>query len=78
MRAFFESLARRRAALIARSTAQRAEVAAATAGVRRSSAEPLLLGAGIAVTLLTSSPKLRGWVVRGWAVYAFLRQLLKR
>lgn len=78
MRAFFESLARRRAALIARSAAQRAEAAAAAAAVRRASAEPLLLGAGIAVTLLSSSPKLRGWVVRGWAVYAFVRQLLNR
>ncbi|HEY7657206.1 MAG TPA: hypothetical protein VH881_10115 [Burkholderiales bacterium] len=77
MRAFFESLARRRAALIARSTAQRDEVATAAAGVQRASAEPLLLGAGIAVTLLSSSPKLRGWVVRAWAVYAFLRQLIK-
>ena len=78
MRAFFESLERRRVALIARSTAQRAEVAAAAASVQRASAEPLLLGAGIAVTLLSSSPKLRGWVVRAWAVYAFVRQLLRR
>jgi hypothetical protein len=78
VRAFFDTLARRRAALIARSTAQRGEVTAAVAGVRRASAEPLLLGAGIAVTLLSSSPKLRGWVVRALAVYAFVRQLLQR
>lgn len=78
MRAFFESLARRRAALIARSTTQRDEVASAAAGVRRASAEPLLLGAGIAVTLLSSSPKLRGWVVKALATYAFVRQLLGR
>jgi len=78
VRAFFESLVRRRAALIARSTAQRGEIAAAATAMRRASAEPLLVGAGIAVTLLSSSPKLRGWVVRAWAIYAFIRQLLKR
>jgi hypothetical protein len=76
--AFFEALERRRAALIERSTAQRDEVAASAAGVRRTAAEPLLLGAGIAATLLASSPKLRAWVVRGWAVYAFVRQLIGR
>jgi len=76
--AFFEALARRRAALIERSTAQRGEVEAAVADTRRAAAEPLLLGAGIAATLLTSSPKLRGWLVRGWAVYAFVRQLIGR
>jgi hypothetical protein len=76
--AFFEAMARRRAALIERSTAQRGELSAAVAGVRRAAAEPLLLGAGIAATLLTSSPKLRSWVVRGWAVYAFVRQFIGR
>jgi hypothetical protein len=78
VRAFFDALARRRTALVARSTEQRGELATAVEGVRRASAEPLLLGAGIAVTLLSSSPKLRGWVVRAWAVYAFVRQLLRR
>ena len=78
MRAILDALVRRRTALIERSTAQRGEVAAAVAGVRRAAAEPLLLGAGIAATLLTSSPKLRGWVVRAWAVYAFVRRLLDR
>lgn len=78
MSAFFEGLAHRRTALIERSTAQRGEIAAAAADVRRTSAEPLLLGAGIAATLLTSSPKLRSWLVRGWAVYAFARQLIGR
>jgi len=73
---FLDALVRRRTALIERSTAQRGEVAAAVAGVRRAAAEPLLLGAGVAVTLLTSSPKLRGWVVRAWAVYIFVRRLL--
>ena len=33
--------------------------------------------AGIAVTLL-SSPRLRGWLVRALATYAFVRQLLGR
>jgi len=75
---FLDALVRRRTALIERSTAQRGEVAAAVAGVRRAAAEPLLLGAGVAVTLLTSSPKLRGWVVRAWAVYIFVRRLLHR
>jgi len=78
VRAILDALVRRRTALIERSTAQRGEVAAAVAGVRRAAAEPLLLGAGIAATLLTSSPKLRGWVVRAWAVYAFVRRLLDR
>jgi len=76
--AFFETLARRRAALVERSAAQRGEVVAAVTDMRRASAEPLLLGAGIAATLLASSPKLRSWVVRGWAVFAFVRQLLGR
>jgi hypothetical protein len=76
--AFFETLARRRAALIERSATQRDAIAAAVTGVRRTSAEPLLLGAGIAAALLASSPKLRSWVVRGWAVYAFVRQLIGR
>ena len=78
MSAVLDALVRRRTALIERSTAQRGEVAAALAGVRRAAAEPLLLGAGVAVTLLTSSPKLRGWVVRAWAAYTFLRRLLDR
>lgn len=78
MRAFLDTLVQRRTALVERSTAQRGEVAAAVAGVRRAAAEPLLLGAGVAVTLLTSSAKLRGWLVRGWAVYIFVRRLLNR
>jgi hypothetical protein len=74
---FFDALARRRAALVERSTAQRHDLVAAAAGVRRASAEPLLLGAGIAATLLASSPKLRGWLVRGFALYLFFRRLLR-
>jgi len=76
--AFFETLARRRAALVERSAVQRGKVVAAVTGMRRTSAQPLLLGAGIAATLLASSPKLRSWMVRGRAVYAFVRQLLGR
>jgi hypothetical protein len=78
MSAFFEGLERRREALVERSAAQRGEVAAAVTGLRRAAAEPLLLGAGIAATLLTTSPRLRAWAVRGWAVYAFVRQLIGR
>lgn len=78
MSAFFEVLARRRAALVERSSTQRIELTEAVAGVQRASAEPLLLGAGIAATLLTTSPKLRSWVVRGWTIYAFARQILGR
>jgi hypothetical protein len=76
--AFFETLAHRRATLVERSAAQRDEVVASVTDMQRASAEPLLIGAGIAATLLTSSPKLRAWVVRGWAVYAFTRRLLGR
>jgi hypothetical protein len=46
--------------------------------MRRAAAEPLLIGAGLAATLLATSPKVRGWVVRAWTVYVFVRQLLKR
>jgi hypothetical protein len=77
VRAFLDTLVRRRTALVERSTAQRGEVAAVVAGVRRAAAEPLLLGAGVAATLLASSPKLRGWLVRGWAVYIFVRRLFR-
>jgi len=78
VRAFLDDLVRRRAALIERSAAQRGEIAVAVSGVRRAVAEPLLLGAGVAATLLSSSPKLRGWVVRAWVAYAFVRRLLDR
>lgn len=78
MNAFFEALARRREVLVERSAAQRRELTEAVTDMRSASAEPLLLGAGIAVTLLASSPKLRRWLVRGWAIYAFVRQLIIR
>lgn len=78
MRAFLDHLVRRRTALIDRSAVQRGDVAVAVAGVRRAAAEPLLLGVGVAATLLSSSPKLRAWMVRGWVAYAFVRRLLDR
>ena len=78
MRSFVDALARRRAALVEHSAAQRAQLAAAAAGVQRSVTQPLLLGFGVAATLLSWSPKLRGFVLRAWAAYAFARRLLDR
>lgn len=78
MSALFEGLERRRVALVERSAAQRDEFAAVAASLQRAAAGPVLLGAGIVATLLTTSPKVRAWAVRGWAVYAFVRQLLGR
>ena len=77
MRSFVDALARRRAALVEHSAAQRAQLAAAAAGVQRSVTQPLLLGLGVAATLLSRSPKLRGWLVKAWATYAFVRRLLR-
>ena len=78
MKAFLDSLVRRRVALVERSAAQRGQIVVAAAQIRRASAAPVLLGASVAATLLASSPKLRGWAVRGWATYSFVRQLLGR
>lgn len=78
MNAFLDSLARRRAALVERSASQRGEIEAAAADIRRLSAAPVLLGASAAAALLAASPKLREWAVRGWAAYAFVRQLAGR
>lgn len=78
MKAFLEALGRRREALVERSAAQRERIVSAATDIRRVSAAPALLGASAAAALLASSPKLRGWAVRGWAVYAFVRQLLGR
>ncbi len=75
---FLGALARRREALVERAAAQRGEVAAAAADLRKASAAPLLLGVGVAATLLTSSPRLRGWAVSAWAAYAFARRLMGR
>lgn len=78
MKAFLDTLARRRAVLVERSAAQRGEIAAAAADIRGISAVPIAIGASAAAALLAASPRLRGWAVRGWAVYAFVRQLLGR
>lgn len=78
MRKFFGTLVRRRESLVERAAAQRGEVVAAAADLRKASAAPLLLGVGVAVTLLTSLPRLRGWAVRAWAAYAFVRRLIGR
>jgi hypothetical protein len=73
-----ESLGRRRAALIERSARQRGEIRSALAGARRALEEPLVLGLGAAVTLLSASPRMRTWFVRAWIAGAFLRRLLGR
>lgn len=78
MKPFFEGLARRRAALVERSAAQRGELSAAASSVQRATAAPVLIGAGLAASLLAASPRLRGWVVQAWAAYAFARQLLRQ
>jgi hypothetical protein len=70
-----DALARRREALIERSAAQRAEIAASAERTRNAVTAPLLLSGGAAVALLSSTPKLRGWLVRAWAVYALVRRI---
>jgi hypothetical protein len=77
MRAMLATLARRRAALVERSAAERAAVGAALAGVRRAATEPLVLGLGAALALAGSTPRLRAWLVRAWVAYAFVRRLLR-
>lgn len=77
MRAVLATLARRREALVSRSAAQRAQVAAAACGVRQAVAEPLVLGLGVAVALASGSPRLRAWLVRAWVIGAFVRRLLR-
>ena len=69
-----EALARRREALVQRSGAQRTEIVAAVERIRNAVTAPLLLGGGAAVALVSSSPKLRSWLVRAWAVYALVRR----
>jgi len=68
-----EALARRRQALTQRSSAQRAEIAAALERARSAATAPVLLGAGGLVALISTSPKLRRWLVRGWALYSLVR-----
>ena len=69
-----EALARRREALVQRSSAQRAEIASAIVRARNASTAPVLLGAGGLVALISTSPKLRSWLVRAWAFYALVRR----
>lgn len=69
-----ETLARRREALVRRSSAQRAEIAAAIHRARNAATAPMLLGAGGLVALVSSSPKLRSWLVRAWAFYSLVRR----
>jgi hypothetical protein len=78
MMGVLHALRDRRAALVARSARARRGVAAALGGIERSLAEPVVLGLGVAVALLGSSPRLRGWFVRAWVAGAFLRRLLGR
>jgi hypothetical protein len=69
-----EALARRREALIRRSGAQRAEIAAVIERTRNAATAPLLLSAGGVIAALSASPKLRSWLVRAWAFYALVRK----
>jgi len=69
-----EALARRREALVQRSGAQRTEIASAIERARHASTAPLLLGAGGLVALVSTSPKLRSWLVRAWAFYSLVRR----
>ena len=78
MRTFHQALLFRRAALVERSATQRAQLAESTERLRREAATPLLVGAGLAATLLSSSPQLRTWAVRGWAAYTLLRRVIDR
>jgi len=78
MREVLHGLRERRAALVARSARERRGMTEALGGIERSIAEPVVLGLGVAVALLGSSPRLRGWFVRAWVAGAFLRRLLGR
>ena len=77
MRTVLATLARRRAGLVERSAAQRADIVTAVAGARRAAAEPLVLALGAMVALAGASPRLRAWLVRAWVVGALVRRLLR-
>jgi len=77
MRTARATLARRREALVARAAAERAALAAALAGLRRSATEPLALGLGAALVLFGAAPRLRAWLLRAWVAVAFVRRLLR-
>ena len=75
MRLSLEALARRREALVERSAMQRAAIAAAVERMQNAATAPLLLGAGRRGAGVSSSPKLRSWLVRAWAFYALVRRI---
>ena len=75
MKLSLEALARRREALVERSAMQRAAIGAAIESAQNAATGPLLLGAGGVVALVSSSPKLRRWLVRAWAFYALVRRI---
>lgn len=70
-----DALSRRREALVQRSAMQRAAIASAIDSAQNAATGPLLLGAGGLVALVSSSPQLRGWLVRAWAFYALVRRI---
>jgi len=69
-----QALARRREALVQRSAAQRAAITSAIGRARNAATAPMLLGAGGLITLISTSPKLRSWLVRAWAFYSLFRR----
>jgi len=75
---FLDGVVQRRAALIERSAAQRGDIVARVTEIRNMSAAPAIVGVGVATTLLASSPGLRSWAIRGWAIYSFVRQLIAK
>lgn len=77
MRAVLATLGQRRTALVERSSAQRADLVAAVAGVRRAATEPLALGLSAAVALVGGTPQVRVWLVRAWVAYSLVRRLLR-
>ena len=78
MKDFLEGVVRRRGELVEQSAAQRGAIVARVTEIRNASAAPAIVGVGVATTLLASSPGLRSWAIRGWAIYSFVRQLLAR
>ena len=73
-----DTLRERRETLVARSARERRRIGETLAGAERAAAEPVMLGLGVGLALLGSSPRLRGWFVRAWVAGAFLRRLLGR
>jgi len=73
-----DTLRARRETLVARSARERRRIVDTVAGMQRAATEPIVLGLGVGLALLGSSPRLRGWFVRAWVAGAFLRRLLGR